>query len=95
MPTLPPCPATSQQLAAILSWHSYGRLPRIASPTLVIHGETDRLIPPANASILANRIPRSRLVLIPGASHIFPTDQPAITCRSLLDFLAGAEPASG
>jgi pimeloyl-ACP methyl ester carboxylesterase len=88
-------PGYFQQLAAIVRWHSYGRLPGIASPTLVIHGETDRLVPPANASILANRIPNSRLVLIPDASHIFPTDQPAITSRSLLDFLDGAAPAGG
>jgi pimeloyl-ACP methyl ester carboxylesterase len=84
----PTVPGYMLQLGAILRWHSYRRLPQIAAQTLVIHGETDRLIPPINASILANRIPNSKLVLIPHASHIFPTDQPEITCRALLDFLS-------
>jgi len=82
------------QLSAIARWHSYARLSCISSPTLVIHGETDRLVVPANARILAARIPNSRLVMIPHASHIFPTDQPEITCRALLEFLSAA-PAAG
>jgi pimeloyl-ACP methyl ester carboxylesterase len=76
-----------QQLAAILAWNGYASLPRITAPTLVIHGETDRLIPPANASILASRIPGARLVLLPQASHVFPTDQPEKTRKELLEFL--------
>jgi 3-oxoadipate enol-lactonase len=91
----PTVPGYMQQLGAILRWHSFRRLPHIAADTLVIHGETDRLIPPVNASVLANRIPNSKLVLIPDASHIFPTDQPEITCRALLDFLGAPVAAIG
>lgn len=76
-----------QQMAAILPWHSYNRLPQIHAPTLVIHGETDRLVPPANAPILANRIPGAQLKMIPQASHLFYTDQPVISRDSLLGFL--------
>ncbi len=78
------------QLLAIIAWHSFERLPQITVPTLVIHGENDRLIPPANATILADRIPGAKLVMLPHASHIFPTDQPERTREELLAFLTGS-----
>jgi 3-oxoadipate enol-lactonase len=74
------------QLQAILSWEAYSRLPQITAPTLIIHGETDRLIPPGNAQRIAERIPGARRVMIPRASHIFMTDQPEIAYRTALDF---------
>ena len=76
------------QLQAIFGWESYSRLSQITAPTLVIHGETDRLIPPANAKLIAERIPGAKLVLIPHASHIFDTDQPDATHHEILNFLA-------
>jgi len=64
------------QLQAIRDWNgALARLKDIAVPTLVIHGETDRLVPPQNARILAEAIPRARLVMLPHASHLFFTDQ--------------------
>jgi pimeloyl-ACP methyl ester carboxylesterase len=76
-----------QQLTAIVLWSSWGRLPQIRVPTLVIHGDSDRLIPPDNARILADRIPGARLVILPHAGHMFPADQPELTRAALLDFL--------
>jgi 3-oxoadipate enol-lactonase len=75
------------QLAAVVAWRSYERLPLIQHSTLVIHGESDRLIPVANAQVLASRIPNSKLVILPAASHIFPTDQPERTRDALCQFL--------
>ncbi|MGH3882151.1 MAG: alpha/beta fold hydrolase [Pseudonocardiaceae bacterium] len=75
------------QLQAVLSWSSYDRLPEITAPTLVIHGESDRLIPPGNGRIIAERIPGARLTLIPQASHILFTDQPETAHGALLGFL--------
>ena len=48
-PWFPKPEAYKAQLQGILEWESYGRLSQIDSPTLVIHGESDRLIPAANA----------------------------------------------
>jgi 3-oxoadipate enol-lactonase len=76
------------QLQGIMAWEAYSRLPQIAAPTLVIHGETDRLVPPENGRRIAARIPNAKLVMIPHASHIFPTDQQEVTHRAMLDFLA-------
>ncbi|MBV9611647.1 MAG: alpha/beta fold hydrolase, partial [Acidobacteriaceae bacterium] len=75
------------QLAAILRWNAYRRLPRIQVPTLVIHGAEDHLVPPHNGRVIASRIPGARWELIPHAGHILITDQPERTTRLLLDFL--------
>src|SRR5467141_4418595 len=63
------------QLQGILSWEAYNRLPQISAPTLVIHGESDRLVPTGNGKLIAERIPGAKLVLLPHASHIYSTDQ--------------------
>jgi pimeloyl-ACP methyl ester carboxylesterase len=78
------------QLQGILGWESYSRLPRLNVRTLVIHGETDRLVPLGNGELIAGRIPGAKLVRLPHASHIFPTDQTAAANGAILEFLAGA-----
>lgn len=65
--------AVARQLVAIAAdTHRAERLPRIAVPTLVIHGEADALIPVAAAHDLARRIPGARLETIPGWGHDLP-----------------------
>jgi pimeloyl-ACP methyl ester carboxylesterase len=77
------------QLKGILAWEAYSRIPAIRVPTLVIHGESDRLIPPGNAELIAGRIPGAKLILIPHASHIFATDQTDASHDAILSFLGG------
>jgi 3-oxoadipate enol-lactonase len=74
------------QLGAILSWESRQRLSQINVPTLVIHGETDELVPPENGRMIAELIPNAKLLLLPNTSHIFFTDQPEISHREILNF---------
>jgi pimeloyl-ACP methyl ester carboxylesterase len=76
------------QLQAILTWESFSRLPQITAPTLVIHGKADRLVPPANAELIAARIPSAQLVLLEHASHLFSTDQPGAAEKAIFEFLA-------
>jgi pimeloyl-ACP methyl ester carboxylesterase len=76
------------QLQAIFAWEAYSRLPQITAPTLVIHGESDRLVPPGNGKLIAERIPGAKLLTIPRASHLFITDQPEAAERATLEFLA-------
>ena len=75
------------QLQGIMAYESRPRLPQLAVPTLVIHGTSDQLVPPGNAEQLASLIPDAKLVLLPNASHIFMTDQPAASHQAVLDFL--------
>lgn len=46
-------------------------LPRIEAPTLVLHGTEDRMVPTANAPLLAKRIPGAELGLHEGGRHGF------------------------
>ena len=82
------------QLQGIMGWEAHGRLPQIGARTLVVHGDSDRLIPPANGELIAKRIPNAKFVLIRNAGHIFSTDQPAATDREVLEFLAFAGASS-
>jgi 3-oxoadipate enol-lactonase len=82
------------QLQGILAWEAYSRLQKISVPTLVIHGETDLLVPPGNGKLIASQIPAAKLTLLPRASHIFTTDQPEASHKAVLGFLAGQANAS-
>jgi 3-oxoadipate enol-lactonase len=77
------------QVAAVMGHRATDRLHQITAPTLVITGDADRLIPPANSDILARSIPQARLVKIPGGSHGFNFETPDVFNREVLDFLAG------
>jgi polyhydroxyalkanoate synthase subunit PhaC len=50
------------------------RLPYVQAPTLVLHGEEDRLLRVGNADRLARLIPGAELVRLPGATHLFFLD---------------------
>ncbi|HXN73983.1 MAG TPA: alpha/beta hydrolase [Candidatus Acidoferrales bacterium] len=76
------------QLHGIIAWEAYSRIAQITAPTLIIHGETDRLVPAGNSKLIAERLPHAKLVLIPRASHIFETDQPVPSNKAIEDFLA-------
>ena len=76
------------QLAGIRAWSgTHDRLAGLTMPVLVVHGETDQLVPAENGRIIAKAIPGSRLVMLSRASHIFWTDQPEATKAALLAFL--------
>ncbi len=83
--------AYSAQMQGIMIWNSYGRLPQITAPTLVIHGDSDRLVPPRNAEIIAARIPGATRVVIPHAGHILGTDQPEAARRAVTEFLSAVD----
>ena len=76
------------QLQGVFAFESRSRLSQLRVPTLVVHGESDRLVPPENGRRLARFIEGARLEMIAGASHIFPTDQPEKTHSAINIFLA-------
>jgi len=64
---------SARQLAAIIA--SGDRSPMLASirvPTLVIHGDADRLVAPSGGRATAGAIPGSRLMTIEGMGHDLP-----------------------
>jgi pimeloyl-ACP methyl ester carboxylesterase len=63
------------------------RLHRITSPTLVIWGEHDHMVPRAHGETYAERIPNAKLTIIPGAGHSAQVEIPEETAKVVLDFL--------
>ena len=75
-----------RHMLAVQRFNSYGRLGQITAPTLVMSGDQDCLIPPANARLLAEKIPDARLHLIAGAGHGFFWEAPEAVLSSLRKF---------
>jgi pimeloyl-ACP methyl ester carboxylesterase len=79
-----------RQIRACLAHDTVDRLEHIEAPTLVVCGEQDLLTPVHLNRELANRIPNSRLVLIPGAGHLVPAEMAPrfnrLVNRFLLEF---------
>ncbi|HWE08496.1 MAG TPA: alpha/beta fold hydrolase [Solirubrobacteraceae bacterium] len=73
----PPEPlAYMHQAAAVATHDAYERLNQVAAPTLVVHGEDDVFVPPANALVLAEKVPGAQLRLWPDAAHMYNIDEP-------------------
>lgn len=86
LPTTPE--GYANQLVGVSGWQGSGsRLPSLEVPTLIIQGDEDGLVNPANAHVLGSLIPNAEVVVLEGASHVFPSDQPAATAKAILDFL--------
>lgn len=75
------------QIQALLKNNTYDKLPEIKAPTLVIHGDADRMSPVENGKILASRIPNAELVILPKMGHAFMIEAFDESNRIMLDFL--------
>lgn len=61
----------------------------IAVPTLIIAGTTDALTPPKYAEYLHAHIPRSELLILESAGHMFPMERAAEVAQAIRGFLSG------
>ena len=75
------------QSLAVSSWSSIPFLGAIATPTLVVCGSRDRVVPPDNSRVLAARIPDARLVLL-HAGHDLQRADPAESMARLVEGFA-------
>lgn len=66
-----PAFAYRRQLEATFTFNTYDRLGQIDTPTLVITGADDTLLPAGNSPIIADRIPGARCHLIANSGHLF------------------------
>lgn len=64
------------------------RLQELRCPTLLVHGDRDRLVPLRDAQRAARRIPRGELVVLRGCGHWPPRERPGAVCARLRAFLA-------
>lgn len=61
-------------------------LPQITQPALVIHGDQDRIAPPAAGEYLSAHLPQARLALLAGAAHVPFISAPDVMCKLMIDF---------
>jgi pimeloyl-ACP methyl ester carboxylesterase len=66
------------------------RLHRVSAPTLIVWGESDRVVPPAYAAEWQRRIPGSRVVIRQDAGHLPHVEQPAAVAELTNAFLGAA-----
>jgi esterase/lipase len=64
-----PLHAADLQFQAFVEFDGSKALSQIRCPTLILTGDRDRLIRPQNSKMLAQLIPGSKLVVIPGGGH--------------------------
>ncbi|GHF83741.1 bifunctional 3-oxoadipate enol-lactonase/4-carboxymuconolactone decarboxylase PcaDC [Streptomyces thermodiastaticus] len=75
---------------ALAAFDLTDRLTRITAPTLLVAGREDPATPPAHLRQIADAVPGSTLVEIPGASHLAPAQCPEAVLAALRTHLGGA-----
>lgn len=65
---------------------------RVRCPTLVMHGDGDKIVPFAQAELIATAVPGARLLTIGGGGHLTNARDPVFFAQAVRDFV-GAQPA--
>jgi pimeloyl-ACP methyl ester carboxylesterase len=65
-------------------------LGQIDCPTLIVWGDQDRFLSPRMADKLADTIPGSRLVRLPGTGRLVPEEAPETLANMILEFVGAA-----
>jgi pimeloyl-ACP methyl ester carboxylesterase len=86
--TAQPLAAWAAQAAAGASFDAWDRLADVHAPTLVVHGTEDVVVDPANADLLAERIPGARVERFQGCGHLLFWEEPARFVGVVGEFLA-------
>lgn len=64
------------------------RLHRVAAPTLLVWGESDRIVPPRYAADFQAAIANARVAIIPQAGHLPQVEQPDQLAETIQTFIA-------
>jgi pimeloyl-ACP methyl ester carboxylesterase len=64
-------------------------LHRIKLPALIVWGDDDKIMPPANAALWRERLPDVRLVMVENCGHLPHVEQAPLVARHVFKFLEG------
>jgi pimeloyl-ACP methyl ester carboxylesterase len=64
-------------------------------PTLVVHGDADRLVPLAGGQATAEAVPGARLEIVPGMGHDYPPEHWPVLVELITTHAHGAAAATG
>lgn len=78
MQLAPPTPpeTADKLMGGLTAFNASDRLHEIGCPVMVVHGDRDIIVPPANAALIKRRIPHAELFMIPGAGHSYAASDP-------------------
>jgi 3-oxoadipate enol-lactonase len=86
--TVPQDPVGWSAQAAAGTGHALGSaVATIAHPTLVMHGDQDRVVDVRNAALLGELLPNVRVSVLPGLGHLLFWDDPDRFVTQLMRFL--------
>ncbi len=74
-------------VGAMKHWSSMERLEEIRIPTLIIHGESDRLISGSHVNTLNEMIPLSKLLTIKNSAHVPHLENPEEFNAAVMNFM--------
>jgi pimeloyl-ACP methyl ester carboxylesterase len=80
-----------RQMEAIMGFDTFARLGGIKSPTLIIHGDDDAIVPVANAEVLHGAIAGSKVQILIGAGHMFFWEKPVESVNGPAEFLSAVK----
>jgi 3-oxoadipate enol-lactonase len=83
-----PVEVIMRQMQAIAGHDTSTRLPSLRSPTLVVHGTLDELLPVHNGHMIAGLLPDARLEILEGIGHMFFLEQPERTAELVREHAA-------
>jgi poly(3-hydroxyoctanoate) depolymerase len=84
----PTTPGYLGQILTVSAWSGLPLLNRIHQPTLVVAGDDDPLVPPANTMLLARHMRNARALIAPGEGHLLLMDADSSVLGPIRDFLA-------
>ena len=76
------------QLLAMIGWTSAPFLPFLSTPTLVMGGDKDNIVPMVNSRMIARLIPNATLHVVKGGGHLFIVSRLAEILPLMREFLA-------
>ncbi len=72
-------PVIMAQMQACTAHDTNARLPGLRTPTLVIHGTADEMLPVQNGRLIASLIGGARLEILDGVGHLFFWERPELS----------------
>jgi pimeloyl-ACP methyl ester carboxylesterase len=82
-----PIEAYMRHARANAAFDASGLFASIAAPTLILHGDQDRVVPVDNAYQMASSLPGAELHVLRGGGHLVFMEQPGVFNRAVLEFL--------
>jgi len=79
--------ARESQGAAGVNFDVSDRVREIETPTLIMHGTDDQVLPVENSELLARKIPNNRFERVEGGSHLFMIEDSERVNATLREFL--------